>query len=102
MSTTTVAACAPIIVADRKRDGSAFIIETGNVAAGVIVRSAKSYRFFAAHEDFRTLDGADFTTPAAAQKAADLMHRASNPVLPRLPYGDPRDAARSRRPVPRG
>jgi hypothetical protein len=86
MSTTATAARAPIVIANDNSGGSAFIIETGNVAAGIVVRNAKSYRFFAAHNDFRALDGTDFTTPTAAQKAADLVHAAAQLAAVRARY----------------
>ena len=76
MSTTIVPATAhaPIVIANDNRGGSAFIIETGEIAAGIVVREARNYRFFAAHSDFRPLDGTVYATPNAAQKAADLVH----------------------------
>jgi hypothetical protein len=75
---------APIVIANDDHGGTAFIIETGDIAAGVVVREAKSYRFFAAHGDFRALEGARFTTPAAAQKAADLVYASKRHALARL------------------
>ena len=66
----------PIAVANDNHGGTAFIIETGNVAAGIIVREGRSYRFFSAHADFRALEGHIYGTPRAAQKAADLLRSA--------------------------
>jgi hypothetical protein len=74
---------APIVLANDNHGGTAFIIETGDIAAGVVVREAKTFRFFAAHGDFRALDGAHFTTPAAAQKAADLVHASGRDAIAR-------------------
>lgn len=57
--------------------GGAFVIETADVAAGIVVRQADGYRFFAADRQFSQLDGSIFKSPKAAQKAAELMHRAA-------------------------
>jgi hypothetical protein len=94
MSTTATTARAPIVIANDNGGGSAFIIETGNIAAGIVVRNAKSYRFFAAHNDFRALDGTDFTTPTAAQKAADLVHAAAKVATLRPRHAERRGAGR--------
>jgi hypothetical protein len=89
MSTNAIPARnAPIVIANDIHGSTAFIIETGDLAAGVVVREAKNYRFFAAHGDFRALEGALFATPAAAQKAADLVHASGRRAIARL-----RDAA---------
>jgi hypothetical protein len=63
----------PNRVANDNPGGSAFIIETGGVAAGVVVREGRKYRFFSASSEFQTLDGQDYASPRAAQKAADLV-----------------------------
>ena len=85
MSTTSAMAPAhaPIVIANDNRGGSAFMIETGDIAAGIIVREANTYRFFAAHNDFRTLDGRVFASPKAAQKAADLIRASTRSELRR-------------------
>jgi hypothetical protein len=85
MSTTSATATthAPIIIANDNRGGSAFMIETGDIAAGIVVREEKTYRFFAAHNDFRTIDGNVFESPKAAQKAADIMHASTRHELKR-------------------
>ena len=90
MSTTfaTTTAQAPIVIANDNRGGSAFIIETGDIAAGIVVRQAKNYRFFAAHNDFRALDGSIFATPNAAQKAAELVHATTRDQAKRLRGGN--------------
>lgn len=89
MSTTlaSTTAHAPIVIANDNRGGSAFIIETGDIAAGIVVRQAKNYQFFAAHNDFHALDGTEFTTPNAAQKAADLVHASIREEAKRLRRG---------------
>ena len=57
--------------------GGAFVIETADRAAGIVVHQAEGYRFFAADTQFSQLDGSIFKSPKAAQKAAELMHRAA-------------------------
>lgn len=85
MSTNSANAAprAPIVIANDNTGGTAFIIETGDISAGIVVREAKSYRFFAAHSDFRALEGARFATPAAAQKAANLVHASRRDAIGR-------------------
>jgi hypothetical protein len=68
----------PVAIANDNEGRSAFIIETGGTAAGVVVRDGRKYRFFSAHNDFRTLDGQAYATPGAAQKAADLLRAGLN------------------------
>ena len=63
----------PTAVANDNQGGRAFIIETGDTAAGIVVRDGRKYRFFAAHADFQALDGQAYATTRAAQKAADLL-----------------------------
>lgn len=61
--------------ANDNRQDAAFIIETAEATAGVIVRQGSGFRFFAADPRFGLLDGSTFKSPAAAQKAADLMQK---------------------------
>jgi hypothetical protein len=61
--------------ANDNRQDAAFIIETAEATAGVIVRQGSRFRFFAADPRFGLLDGSTFKSPAAAQKAADLMQK---------------------------
>lgn len=63
--------------ANDNSEGAAFVIETAETAAGIVVRQPDGYRFFAADAQFNLLDGSIFKSPAAAQKAADLMHKAA-------------------------
>lgn len=63
--------------ANDNSEGSAFVIETADTAAGIIVRQPDGYRFFAADQQFNLLDGSIFKSPKAAQQAADLMRRAA-------------------------
>lgn len=50
---------------------NAFIIEVHSNAAGIVVRDGRTFRFFAANRDFYELDGRNFHSPLAAQKAAN-------------------------------
>jgi hypothetical protein len=58
----------------------AFVIEVCSDAAGIVVHDGRNYRLFAATYEFNGLEGRDFRSPAAAQRAvqqhiADLDHR---------------------------
>jgi hypothetical protein len=58
----------------------AFVIEGRSDAAGIVVQDGRTYRFFAATSEFNDLEGRDFRSPAAAQRAvhahlAALDHR---------------------------
>jgi hypothetical protein len=68
---------APIVISNDNHGATAFIIEAGDIAAGVVVREGRRYRFFSAHADFRTLDGQSYASPRAAQKAAHAVRAAS-------------------------
>jgi hypothetical protein len=47
-----------------------YIIEVSSQAAGIVVRDAAGYRFFAASQPFYRLDGRLFRHVADAQRAA--------------------------------
>ena len=47
----------------------AFVIEARSESAGIVVHDGRHYRFFAATGDFHDLEGRNFPTPAAAQRA---------------------------------
>lgn len=47
-----------------------YIIEVSSQAAGIVVRDAGGYRFFAASQPFFRLDGRVFRQVADAQRAA--------------------------------
>ena len=47
-----------------------YIIEVSSQAAGIVVREASGYRFFAASQPFFRLDGRMFRRVADAQRAA--------------------------------
>jgi hypothetical protein len=47
-----------------------YIIEVGSQAAGIVVRAAQGYRFFAASQHFNALEGQLFRNPREAERAA--------------------------------
>jgi hypothetical protein len=47
-----------------------YIIEVGSQAAGIVVRDADGYRFFAATHRFNPLDGLLFRNAREAERAA--------------------------------
>ena len=47
-----------------------YIIEVGSQPAGIVVRDASGYRFFAASHRFNRLDGQLFRNAREAQRAA--------------------------------
>jgi hypothetical protein len=50
-----------------------YIIEVFSQAAGIVVRDAAGYRFFAASQPFYRLDGRLFRNVADAQRAATRL-----------------------------
>ena len=50
-----------------------YIIEVASQAAGIVVRDASGYRFFAAAQPFYRLDGRLFRHVADAQRAATQL-----------------------------
>jgi hypothetical protein len=50
-----------------------YIIEVGSQAAGIVVRDAKGYRFFAATRRFNPLEGRLFRNAREAERAARLL-----------------------------
>lgn len=54
---------------------TAFIIETDRHAAGVVVSEHGGVRFHAALPLFQSLDGQQFPTPEAAQRACEEIER---------------------------
>jgi hypothetical protein len=50
-----------------------YIIEVSSQAAGIVVRDASGYRFFAAMRPFFRLDGKLFRNVADAQRAATRL-----------------------------
>ncbi|MBB4199806.1 hypothetical protein CCR94_24145 [Rhodoblastus sphagnicola] len=54
---------------------NAYIIETGEFAAGIVTRERRGFVFHAAADAFRLLDGRLFDSLAKAQRAADTLRR---------------------------
>jgi hypothetical protein len=57
---------------------NAYIIETSRYAAGIVTGEASGFRFFAAHPEMASLDGALFASPKAAELAAARLVEAKN------------------------
>jgi hypothetical protein len=49
----------------------AFVIEARSNEAGIVVQNGRHYRFFAANPEFFALEGRDFHSPSAAQRAVE-------------------------------
>lgn len=47
-----------------------YIIEVSSEAAGIVVRDQAGYRFFAANQDFSSLEGRYFRSAREAERAA--------------------------------
>jgi hypothetical protein len=54
----------------------AYIIESGEIAAGIVTREKRGFLFHAATHLFRTLDGQTFSTTQQAQRAVENLRRA--------------------------
>ena len=52
---------------------NSYIIEVSSQAAGIVVRDAAGYRFFAASQPFYRIDGQLFRNVADAQRAATRL-----------------------------
>jgi len=55
---------------------NAYIIECGEIAAGIVTREKRGYLFHAAADAFRPLEGQTFDTPQKAQHAAAHLRSA--------------------------
>jgi hypothetical protein len=53
----------------------AYIIETGETAAGIVTREKQGFVFHAAEATFRAMDGQLFDSPQKAQRAAEKIRR---------------------------
>jgi hypothetical protein len=53
----------------------AYIIETATVTAGIVAAQGRGFLFYAAHPDMYALDGRTFSSPRAAQRAAEKLAR---------------------------
>ena len=49
---------------------TAYVIEVDDLAAGIVVREDRRYRFYSSNARFQALDGAMFRKPMAAWQAA--------------------------------
>jgi hypothetical protein len=49
---------------------NAYVIETGDEAAGIIIREGDRFRFYSSSRRFRSLDGASYRRPRDAERAA--------------------------------
>jgi hypothetical protein len=59
---------------------NAYIIECGEVAAGIVTREKRGYLFHAAVDAFRPLEGQTFDTLQKAQHAAAHLRSARKPA----------------------
>ncbi|MCW2275819.1 hypothetical protein GJ654_15655 [Rhodoblastus acidophilus] len=53
----------------------AYVIECGELAAGIVTREERGFLFHAAADAFRLLNGQTFRTPQEAQRAAEKLRR---------------------------
>lgn len=56
-----------------------YLIEIQDHAAGIVVRDGNRFQFFAAGENFYSLEGRSFSSPHEAEKAV-IRHAASRGV----------------------
>jgi hypothetical protein len=59
----------------------AYVIEVGSQAAGIVVRTPKGYRFFAAGQRFNSLEGQLSRNPREAERAAIRLANGADPKL---------------------
>jgi hypothetical protein len=59
----------------------AYVIECGELAAGIVTREKRGFLFHAAADVFWRLNGQTFRTPQEAQRAAESLRR-RKPVAP--------------------
>lgn len=59
----------------------AYVIEVGSQAAGIVVRTPKGYRFFAATHRFNPLEGQLFRNPGEAERAASRLANGDRSTL---------------------
>jgi hypothetical protein len=58
----------------------AYVIECGDLAAGIVTRERRGFLFHAAADAFRRLNGQTFRTPREAQRAAEELRRKTRPT----------------------
>jgi hypothetical protein len=61
----------------------AYIIETATITAGIVAAHGRSFRFYASHPSMFVLDGQLFSSPKAAQTAAEKISRIPQGPAPR-------------------
>lgn len=49
---------------------NAYVIETGDQAAGIVIREGDRFRFYSSSRRFRSLDGSSYRRPHDAERAA--------------------------------
>jgi len=54
----------------------AYVIECGELAAGIVTREHRGFLFHAAADAYRRLNGQMFRTPQEAQRAAEKLRSA--------------------------
>jgi hypothetical protein len=59
----------------------AYVIECGELAAGIVTRERRGFIFHAAADAFRLINGQMFRTPQEAQRAAERLRRKKSPAL---------------------
>jgi hypothetical protein len=52
---------------------NAYIIEVGSHTAGIVARDERSYRFFSSDRIFDSLEGREFRSVGAAERAARAL-----------------------------
>ncbi|MCW2283196.1 hypothetical protein M2323_000965 [Rhodoblastus acidophilus] len=57
----------------------AYVIECGELAAGIVTRESRGFIFHAAADAFLRLNGQTFQTPQEAQRAAENLRRKKRP-----------------------
>jgi hypothetical protein len=61
---------------------NAYIIESGDLAAGIVTREKRGFVFHSAAKTFRRLDGQFFDTLVQAQRAAETLRRNKKSAKP--------------------
>ena len=61
----------------------AYIIETSTLTAGIVAAEDRGFLFYASHPDMYALDGRTFSSPRAAQQAAEKLARVVGGKPPR-------------------
>jgi len=62
----------------------AYVIECGELAAGIVVREQRGFLFHAAADAYRRLNGQMFRTPQEAQRAAEKLRLGKGSPVKRI------------------